>query len=81
MAGEHFKNSDTNMVLLSIENVEQLILLSQELDKEKINHVIFFEPDNNMGYSSLATKALSGSERKKIKNILSKMNIMMWRKT
>jgi hypothetical protein len=78
VAGERFGGSDSHMVLLGIDNSEELERLSFELSFNEIDFVTFFEPDNNMGDSSIATKPLIDEERQKIKKIISKMDLKLW---
>lgn len=78
MAGEHFGQSNSHMVLLSIDNLELLNRLSFELSCSNISFVTFYEPDNGMGNSAIATKAIAESDRKGIKKIISRLGIKMW---
>ena len=79
MGGEAFGNGDSSMVLLGVNNVDQLLEISQMLDFNQIPHVMFHEPDWDMGYSALATKSVAGAERKKVRKIISKLDIQMWK--
>ena len=79
MGGEAFGNGDSSMVLLGVKNVGQLLEISHMLDFNQIRHVTFFEPDWEMGYSALATKASCGADRRKIRQIISKLDIRMWK--
>ena len=78
-AGETFKNSDSNFVLVGVENNNILIELAEELFFNHVKYVMFNEPDNNIGYSSLATDAYTDKNtRKTISKIFKKLNIKLW---
>jgi hypothetical protein len=78
VAGEQFGESDSHMVLLSVSDIEELMYISHQLHFNEIDHTIFFEPDNDMGNSAIATRALNGSPRCKIKKIISQTGAQLW---
>lgn len=77
-AGEKLGGSESNLVLLGVSNENTLEKLSEEMSNEKISHVMFFEPDNNMGYSSLATKAAGIQDRVTIQKIIKNHECKIW---
>lgn len=74
-AGSRFHSSNLipSLVLCSAENEVHLNEISLFLDKHQIKYHKFFEPDNDMGYSSITTEPLS-LERKKVLS-----NFKLWR--
>lgn len=78
VAGEKFNDSDSHMVLLSVSDIDELMYVSHQLDFCEIQHAIFFEPDNNMGNSAIATAPINGAVRCKIQKIISKMGVKLW---
>ena len=64
-AGKKFEWSDTVfMVVLQVENQEKLLEAAQYLDCHGTKYEIFFEPDDNYGYTALATEPICGEQRK-----------------
>lgn len=45
----------THLVLLAIDNEKDLIDCSVDLQMQDLKHEVFFEPDNQLGYTALAT--------------------------
>lgn len=45
----------THLVLFEIDNEEDLIHCSGDLQREELKNEIFYEPDNQLGYTALAT--------------------------
>lgn len=46
----------THLVLLEIDNEKDLVDCSMILYLQDIKHEVFFEPDNQLGYTALATR-------------------------
>lgn len=51
-------------VLLAVPDRESLLLASARLAARDVAHQVFFEPDNGMGESALATGPLQGAARR-----------------
>lgn len=66
------------MVLLSVSDINELMYVSHQLDFCEVKHTIFFEPDNDMGNSAIATAPINGAVRCKIQKIISKMGVKLW---
>lgn len=66
-AGSEFKEPGhiPNLILLDAKNEQHLFEISDLLDLHNIRYHKFFEPDNNMGYSSITTEPLT-EDRKRI---------------
>lgn len=62
-------NNIPNMVLLEVKDREALIDIAEKLYSKKINYYSFFEPDNDLGLTSITTDPLDGEERKVFSNI------------
>jgi hypothetical protein len=60
----------SHIILLSIKDEEHLIKTKQYLDMHNIKSTIFYEPDDNMGYTAIATEPLFNS-----KNLFKKYNL------
>lgn len=67
--------SHCNLVLLQIENEKDLLDTACFLLQNGIRYEMFFEPDDNMGHTSITTEALTDEKRK----LLSKFKL--WRCT
>lgn len=52
------------LVLFSVETQEKLLKIADNLEKSGVKSVLFFEPDDNMGYSALATEPISEEKRR-----------------
>lgn len=64
-AGLKFNAKDnTYLVLFQSESEDELKEIESWLNFNEIDTHVFFEPDNNMGYSALCTQPVSGSLRK-----------------
>lgn len=57
-------NDNTYLVLFQCESEDELKKTEYWLNSRGVETHIFFEPDNNMGYSALCTQPVSGSLRK-----------------
>lgn len=54
-----------HLVLLGVGSEEDIIALRDGLaEKYSIRSALFFEPDNDVGYSALATEPISGEKRR-----------------
>ena len=62
-------NNIPNMVLLEVKDREELIDLAEKLYAKKIRHYSFFEPDDDLGLTSITTDPLDGEERKVFSNM------------
>ena len=49
-------NTTSHIILLSCKNEEKLLNIHDLLDEKEITHSLFFEPDDNMGYTAIATE-------------------------
>lgn len=74
-AGSEFKKAGEipNLILLDANDGSHLYEISSFLKKNQIRHHMFYEPDNDMGYSSITTEPLT-IEKKKLLS-----NYKMWR--
>lgn len=52
-------NEHPHLVLLQVADEETLLAERARLEAEGIQHAVFFEPDNETGYSALATAPIS----------------------
>ncbi len=67
-AGLKFQaKNDTYLVLFRVDFEDELREIESWLNFNGIETHIFFEPDNDMGYSALCTQPVSGSLRKLFK--------------
>lgn len=57
-----------SLVLLQVDNEEQLQALSKKLKEKDIVHSKFFEPDDNLGYTSITTVPVTDEQRKVFSN-------------
>lgn len=63
-AGRDFKHPEnTRMVLLSVVDERRLLKVQSLLDQNHINYRIYYEPDDDMRYTALATRTIRGHER------------------
>ena len=69
-AGSEFKEPGRipNLILLELKNSEHLEEATRLLDKHGIKYHKFFEPDNNIGHSSITTEPLCDERRKALSN-------------
>lgn len=58
-----------HMVLGSAENEVELLKWERKLSLEDVNYHMFFEPDDGMGYTAIATQPLRGSQRQPLKRL------------
>ncbi|MNK09892.1 hypothetical protein D3C87_278800 [compost metagenome] len=56
------------LILLQVDNQEQLKKLAVKLKEKSIVHSKFFEPDDDLGYTSITTVPLTGDQRKVFSN-------------
>lgn len=63
----------SHLVLCSVKDEAELLGWSAKLKSSGIAHEMFFEPDNSMGYSAIATLAITCSQTRKI---LSKLKLL-----
>lgn len=53
-----------HLVMLAVSDAASLLEASAHLDRYAIEHKLFFEPDDDMGHSALATRPVHGAERR-----------------
>lgn len=46
----------SSLILLSARDEDDLRMISRKIDCAGIDHYMFFEPDNDMGYSAICTR-------------------------
>jgi len=70
-AGSEFKapGNIPNLVLLEVADEDHLDQMSQRLYDRGIRFHKFYEPDNDMGHTSLTTEVISGDKRKAFSNL------------
>lgn len=56
-----------HLVMLSVPDQESLLQAAAHLEDCGVAHHVFYEPDDDMGYSALATRPLFGCERKALR--------------
>ena len=56
--------------MLSVNSEKELELWAERLEMNGINFKIFWEPDNNTGWSALATAPISRQEGKVLKKLM-----------
>lgn len=52
------------MVLLSVKDERALLKVQKFLETQSIGYAVFHEPDDDLGFTALATRAVFGEERK-----------------
>jgi len=52
-----------SIILFEVKNEEHLIKVNEYLKDRGLKTYMFFEPDDDMGYTSLATEPLHGEDR------------------
>lgn len=57
------------LVVLSVPGREDLLAVGEVLGREEIRYSLFFEPDNEMGFTALATEPLNNVDRKVFKRM------------
>lgn len=69
-AGSEFKEPGQipSLILLDANDLNHLSDISDFLDKNQIKYHKFFEPDDNMGYTSITTEPLCAIRKKKLSN-------------
>jgi len=69
-AGSSFKKCGDipNLVLLQVEDEDHLDKTSELLFDKKIRFHKFYEPDNDMGFSSITTEPLDAETKKALSN-------------
>lgn len=69
-AGSEFKEPGNipHLILLELKDQEHLIKTQEMLKNFGIRHHMFFEPDNDIGNSSITTEPLSNEKRKLLSN-------------
>ena len=65
-AGRHLATpeSTTHLVLIGVDDQEELLDIRDYLNFKGVQHHLFFEPDDDMGYSSQTTEPIEPSNRK-----------------
>jgi hypothetical protein len=53
-----------SLILLSAENEAELKSISRKIDCAGIDHYMFYEPDNNMGYSAICTRPITSDRER-----------------
>lgn len=56
------------LITLAMKNKEHLYETADFLDSKGIRYHMFFEPDNNMGHSSITTEPLTPEQSKALSN-------------
>jgi hypothetical protein len=74
-AGSEFKKAGNipNLILLDAKDEEHLNEIGTYLDTHEIRYHKFYEPDYNVGHSSITTEPLCAVKKKKLSNF------KMWR--
>lgn len=69
-AGAEFLNPTQipYLITLQIKDKDHLYKTAEFLDKNGIRYHMFFEPDNNMGHSSITTEPLTKEQSKLLSN-------------
>lgn len=62
-AGERF-GAHSHMALMGINDQKELLKTAEHLDRCGIRYQMFFEPDNDTGYTAIVTEPLIGERRK-----------------
>jgi hypothetical protein len=65
-AGNKFGQPDGGyLVVFEVKSEEKLFEVSEFLDKQSIQSVMFFEPDDNMNYTAICTQPI-GEDQKRL---------------
>ena len=67
-AGREFKypaDQISNLILLNVKSEEHLKEIANDLDELRIQYKMFFEPDYNRGYTSIATAPISSLDHRR----------------
>lgn len=63
-AGKAFGHPEgTHLVLCGLRDSGELEKLEKKLNKKMINYIKFWEPDDEMGYTAVATEVIYGKTR------------------
>lgn len=61
----HSEHPDVStMILLAAEDEDDLKSISRQIDCAGIDHYMFFEPDNEMGYSAICTRPITSNRER-----------------
>lgn len=61
----HYRGEEiASFIVLEVPNLQSLEEAARFLSVKGIDHQMFFEPDFDMGHSAIATRPVSGDERK-----------------
>lgn len=64
-AGRKFGvDATTFLVLLAVENKQQLLAVAETMARNKVDHVMVTEPDDDMGETAIASGHVLGSTRR-----------------
>lgn len=65
-AGAEFLNPENKpfLITLAIKDKNDLLMAAERLKEKGIKHHMFFEPDNDMGHSSITTEPLTKEQSK-----------------
>lgn len=68
-AGFRFEKPEktSHIVLISADNEDELHNIAHYLSNKGIMYEIFYEPDNDTGFTAIATQPLHGQQRKPLK--------------
>jgi hypothetical protein len=58
-----------NLVVLEVKNQDILLQTQEILDKKGIECTMFYEPDNDLGYTAICTQPLRESKIENFKNL------------
>lgn len=64
MVGKAEYPTPSSLVLLSAKDEDDLIMISRKIDRAGIDHHMFFEPDNGMGYSGICTRPITSDRER-----------------
>lgn len=59
-------DSDSNLILLGIRDQESLIQVAERLKFNQIKYSLFYEPDDERGYTSLTTEPLFDRDKRRV---------------
>lgn len=68
-AGFRFQkpHETAHLVMCMVPDQARLLAAAEHLERQGVEHHLFFEPDYEMGHSALATRALFGPERRMLR--------------
>lgn len=55
----------SHLILLEAKSEDALLRIAEQLEQQDIRFHLFFEPDNNRGYTSLTTEPLYDNEKRR----------------